>query len=139
MTLPSANGHSRKIRVVVADDHDVLRKALLQLLAAESDVEVVGEATDGQEAVELALQTRPDVVLMDVSMPHCNGVEATRGMRAELPGVRVVGLSMFAGEGMASLMIQAGAAAYLPKEAPFEQVIAAIRGEPGPPETWPLQ
>jgi len=102
---------------------------LLQLLRAEPDLEVVGEASDGQEAVELALLTRPDVVLMDVSMPHCNGVEATRGMRAELPDVRVVGLSMYAGEAMAALMIEAGAAAYLPKDAPFEAVVAAIRGD----------
>lgn len=122
----------RTIRVVVADDHDALRRALLALLRAEPDLEVVGEATDGQEAVELALLTKPDVVLMDVSMPHCNGVEATRGMRAELPEVRVVGLSMYGGESMASLMIEAGAAAYLPKDAPYEAVVAAIRGESFP-------
>jgi len=117
----------RKIRVLLADDHQLLREGLVGLLAGESDIEVVGEAGDGQTAVELAHRLTPDVVIMDVSMPRLNGVEATRRILAERPGVRVIGLSMHEEAGMAATMRRAGAAAYLTKGGPAEDLVAAIR------------
>ena len=78
------------IRVVIADDHTVVRKGIRDLLADEDDLTVVGEARTGQEAVDLALALQPDVVVMDIAMPELTGVEATRQLRAQAPGVRVL-------------------------------------------------
>lgn len=123
-------GADRKIRVLLADDHPVMRQGLARLLQEEPDIEVVGEASDGHVAVALARQLQPDVVVMDVSMPHANGFDATRLIVAECPGVRVIGLSMHEEADMAAAMRQAGAAAYLTKGGPIEDLVAAIRGRP---------
>jgi DNA-binding NarL/FixJ family response regulator len=87
---------------------------------------VIGEARDGQEAVELALQTRPDVVLMDITMPRLSGIEATRYITARLPEVRVIGLSMHTGDDMAQAMRDAGAVAYLNKSEAADTLVATI-------------
>jgi len=115
------------IRVLLADDHKILRQGLVRLLESEPDIEVVGEAADGQAAVELAIETQPDVVVMDVSMPHCNGIDATRGLMTEVPHTRVIALSMYEGEGWAAKLREAGAAAYLPKDAAVERLVSTIR------------
>ena len=80
---------------MLADDHAVVRQGLAQLLQKESDIEVVGAAADGQEAVELAARLLPDVILMDISMPKLNGVEATNTIHKDFPEIRIIGLSMF--------------------------------------------
>ncbi len=116
-----------KTRVLLADDHKVVREGLARLLREQPDLEVVGEADHGRQAVELALQTQPDVVIMDVSMPILNGIEATRRIVAALPDVRVIGLSMYEEEETANAMLTAGAAAYLPKGGSSAPLIAAIR------------
>jgi signal transduction histidine kinase/CheY-like chemotaxis protein len=115
------------IRVLLADDHKLLREGLANLLRDQPGIEVVSEACDGEMAVELARQWRPDVVLMDVSMPRLSGPEATRVISRELPDVQVIGLSMHDRSDMASAMFEAGAAAYVTKGAPSENLIAAIR------------
>lgn len=120
--------HSGKIRVLLADDHQILREGLASLLADEPDMEVVGEAGDGQEAIELARSTDPDVILMDVTMPGVDGIQATRQITSERSTVRVIGLSMHEEEDMAKAMRAAGATAYLSKGGPSEALIAAIRG-----------
>jgi signal transduction histidine kinase len=117
-----------KIRVLLADDHQVLREGLTRLLREQPDLELVGQAEDGRKAVELALRTRPDVVVMDVTMPVLSGIEATRRIVAALPGVRVIGLSMHEEEEMANAMLEAGAAAYLRKGGSSGPLIATIRG-----------
>jgi PAS domain S-box-containing protein len=115
------------IRVLVADDHTVVRKGLVELLQKEQELTVVGDARDGHEAVELAHRLRPQVVLMDVTMPRMDGIEATRRITAELPGVRVIGLSMHGGDDMAAQMLAAGAVDYLVKDGPIENLVAAVR------------
>ena len=114
-------------RVLVADDHPVLRRGLVDLLRDVPEIEVVGAAADGQQAVELAMQLKPDVVLMDVTMPRMDGIEATRRIVAALPGVRIIALSMH-GADMAEAMLRARAAMYLSKSEAAEVLVAAVLG-----------
>jgi len=115
------------IRVLLADDHTVVREGFRSLIEAEGDMEVAGEARDGREAVQLARSLRPDVVVMDVSMPELNGIEATRQIVSESPGTRVVGLSMHLKRHYVAEMLKAGAAGYLLKDCPSEELTTAIR------------
>lgn len=124
---PSSPDAPAKIRVLLADDHEILRQGLAGLLEEEPDMEVVAQASDGQMAVELALRTEPDVIVMDVTMPRLNGVEATRRITAELSDVRVIGLSMHEQDEMAQAMREAGATAYLPKGDSSDALITTIR------------
>jgi CheY-like chemotaxis protein len=117
----------RRIRILLADDHKIMRQGLMALLGCEPDLEVVGEAADGQASVEMTLSIRPDVVVMDVGMPVLTGVEATRIITSEIPGIRVIGLSMYDETSRAAAMIDAGAAAYLNKAGPSEELISTIR------------
>lgn len=116
-----------KIRVLLADDHAVVRQGLTRLLAGESDIEVVGEATNGQSVVDLAGELLPDVILMDISMPKLNGVESTRVILSKHPDISIIGLSMFEEEDRARAMRNAGAVNYLSKSGPVAGLIAAIR------------
>ena len=111
---PSATT-TTKIRVLLADDHEILRQGLAGLLEEEPDMEVIGQASDGQMAVELALRTKPDVIVMDVTMPRLNGVEATRRITAELPGVCVIGLSMHEQDEIAQAIREASARPICPR------------------------
>jgi CheY-like chemotaxis protein/two-component sensor histidine kinase len=122
----------QKVRVMLADDHTIFRQGLAGLLREQSGIEIVGEAGDGRQAVEVAVQTRPDVVLMDVSMPVLNGIEATRRTVQLMPEVRVIGLSMHEEADMAAAMNRAGAVAYLRKDTPCETLIAEIFAHAGP-------
>jgi CheY-like chemotaxis protein len=124
-TEPSKS--SSKIRVLLVDDHAILREGLASLLQRYEDIEVVGEGEDGLVGVELAHRLRPDVVVMDLSMPRLNGIEATRRIAAELPGVRVVGLSMHEEEYGLSAMRRAGAVACVVKAGPPDDLVMAIR------------
>jgi PAS domain S-box-containing protein len=117
---------SGRVRVVIADDHAIFRQGFSALLRAEGWIDVVGEAADGGEAVELARTLRPDVIVMDVSMPKMSGIEATRQIVAELPGVRVVGLSMHEDEEIAASMREAGAVDFVTKGGPSNAAISAI-------------
>jgi len=122
---PSPPPAPGKLRVVLADDHVLLREGLAGLLR-DHGVDVVGEAADGQEAVDVALKTCPEVVLMDITMPGLNGIEATRRIVQALPQTRVIGLSMHEEADMATAMRRAGAVAYLRKDTPSDVLFSKI-------------
>ncbi len=115
------------IKVILADDHPVVRHGLAAIVDAEDDIEVVGQAEDGQQVISLVHSLKPDVVLMDLQMPVLDGVEATRRIRAETPGTKVIILTTFADDDYIYDGISAGARGYLLKDAPPDQLIEAIR------------
>jgi DNA-binding NarL/FixJ family response regulator len=113
-------------RVVVADDQAVVREGIVMLLGLLPGIEVIGSAKDGEEAVALVAEKSPDVVLMDLRMPRCDGVEATRRIRKEFPGTQVVVLTTFADDDSLFTALQAGARGYLTKDARGEEIVQAI-------------
>jgi two-component system, NarL family, response regulator LiaR len=119
--------NSSRIKLLLAEDHTVLRQGMARLLGQEPDIEVVGEAPDGETAVKMAIRLRPDLILMDVGLPKMSGVEATKIIRREVPQTRIIALSMFEEKERAEEMTSAGACLYLSKTAPAERLIAAIR------------
>ena len=115
------------VRIVLADDHQIVRDGLRTLLEQESGMEVVAEAEDGHTAVALAREQRPDVVVMDIAMPDLNGIEATRQIKADLPEARIIALSMHADKRFVAGMFQAGASGYLLKKGASRELVQAIR------------
>ena len=115
-----------RIRVLIADDHAILRNGIRALLSTEPDMEVVGEAGDGQEAVAQARALRPDVILMDLVMPNMDGIEATRRITAEQPEVRVLVLTSFAADDKVFPAIKAGALGYILKDSGPAELVQAI-------------
>ena len=118
---------SKKNSVVIAEDHDIVREGLRRLLESEPDIEVVGEAADGLAALEVAERTRPDVVLMDLSMPQLNGIEATRRITRNALGPKVICLSVHRELKMIAAILRAGASGYLLKNCSSSELTAAIR------------
>ena len=115
------------IRIVLADDHAIVRHGLSRAMQQEDDMEVVGQASDGHTTVELARELAPDIVVMDISMPDLNGIEATREIRREAPGVKVIALSMHSAKRYVTEMFRAGASGYLLKDCDFDELTRAIR------------
>ena len=115
------------IRVLLSDDHRIVREGLRTLLDKEPDIEVVGEAEDGRSTIELVRKLRPQVVVMDITMPDLNGMDATRKIIEELPSVKVLALSMHTDQRFVERMLNAGAKGYLPKDCAFEELARAIR------------
>lgn len=113
-------------RLLIADDHVAVRESLVRGFGYEPEVEVVAEAGDGCSAVELTRQHLPDIVLMDISMPRLNGIEATRKIAAECPGVRVIGLSAHKSRQYANAMLRAGACGYVVKDGDFDELLKAL-------------
>jgi DNA-binding NarL/FixJ family response regulator len=115
------------IRVVIADDHNVVRKGIRDLLSDEDDIAVVGEARNGQEAVDLATALHPNVVVMDIAMPEMTGVEATRQIRVLAPDVRVLVLTAYEDDPYIYGLLDAGATGYLLKTAESREIVRAVR------------
>ncbi len=128
MTVPKDDtGGSEKLRVLVVDDHALFRRGLQMVLEQEEDLELVGEASDGNEAVEKASELMPDVILMDVRMPKRSGIEAAGQIKDLLPHVKILMLTISDEEADLYEAIKAGASGYLLKEIPIEEVADAIR------------
>ncbi|MET7675866.1 response regulator transcription factor [Streptomyces seoulensis] len=125
MTAPE--GEPKPARVVVADDQTVVREGIVMLLGLLPGLKVVGAAGDGEEAVRLVGELAPDVVLMDLRMPRCDGVEATRRIRSEYPGTQVVVLTTFADDESLFAALRAGARGYLTKDAGGEEIVRAVQ------------
>ncbi|MFE9708169.1 response regulator [Streptomyces sp. NPDC005930] len=121
-------GEQRAARVVVADDQTVVREGIVMLLGLLPGVEVVGAAGDGEEAVRLVAELAPDVVLMDLRMPRCDGVEATRRIRSEHPATQVVVLTTYADDASVFPALRAGARGYLTKDAGGDEIVRAVHG-----------
>ncbi len=115
------------LRVLLADDHQVVREGLRSLLSQQADIEVVAEAQDGREAVQLARELRPDLVIMDITMPSLNGTDATRQILEILPGAKVIALSMHGDRRSVTQMLQAGAVGYVLKHGAFRDLVVAIQ------------
>ena len=116
-----------RIKVLIADDHRVVREGLSAILKTKENIDVVGEAQDGQEAVEKARSLVPDVILMDVSMPRMGGVEATRVIKRELPHIGIVALTMYEEQQYIFDLVRAGATGYLLKDTDSSQIVKAIQ------------
>jgi DNA-binding NarL/FixJ family response regulator len=115
------------IKIILADDHQIVRHGLRSLLSSEPDMEVVGEADNGRAVVRLVQEKSPQVVIMDISMPDLNGIEATRQIVAESPGVKIIALSMHSDSLFVLNMFKAGASGYLLKDCALEELVKAVR------------
>src|SRR6266849_3928680 len=116
-----------KIRVLLADDHTVVRQGLRALLAAEDDIEIVGEAENGRQAIQLAKKLLPDVAVIDIAMPVLNGLEATRQIMRSVPATKVLILSSYSDDEYVQQLTEAGARGYLVKQTAANDLIKAIR------------
>ena len=115
-----------KTKILLADDHKIMRAGLRSILEKQPDMEILGEAQNGLVALQLAKKLRPDLVIMDISMPDLNGIEATSRILAELSGLRVLALSMHSDRGFLIKMLKAGASGYLLKDCASEELIDAV-------------
>ena len=116
-----------KIKILVVDDHAIVREGVRMILAKEGDLEVVGEAGDGQQALDLTERAQPDVVIMDISMPGMGGIEATQTIRAKHPEVQVLALTMHEDESYVFQLLRAGASGYVLKRAAAQDLVQAVR------------
>ena len=114
------------IKIVLADDHNIIREGLAALLSNHPDMEVMAQANNGRDAVKYALKLKPDVVVMDISMPDLNGIDATRMIKAENPKINVIALSVHTGRRFVTGMIKAGVSGYMLKHCAIEELLEAI-------------
>jgi two-component system, NarL family, response regulator NreC len=121
------NSTNRPIRIILADDHQIVRQGLRSMLEEVPDMEIIAEADNGRTVLKLAQELLPDVIIMDLSMPELNGIEATRQILSEAPEVKVIALSMHSDSLFVLNMIKSGASGYLLKECALEELVKAIR------------
>lgn len=126
--MPAIHDDATQIRVLLVDDHALVRAVLSRVLADFPGLQIVGEASNGSDAIDLADRLHPDVILMDINMPHPNGIEATRQIKSRDARVGVIALSASDDPELAASMRAAGAGTFLTKDAPVEDLYAAIRG-----------
>ena len=116
----------KKIKILLADDHKILCDGLRLLIEKQEGLELIGEAEDGRTAVQLACELKPDVIIMDITMPDLNGIEATKQIMAKTSNIKVIALSMHSDKRFIAGMLKAGASGYLLKESAFEEMVNAI-------------
>lgn len=117
----------RPIRIIIADDHELYRDGFRSMLTRLPELELLGEATDGEELLQLTAEVQPDVVVTDIKMPRMDGIEATRHIKKEFPSINVIALSMFDDESLIIDMLEAGAKGYLLKNAHKEEIVEAVK------------
>jgi two-component system invasion response regulator UvrY len=122
-----ANGEAQLIKVLVVDDHELVRTGICRMLTDTPDIQIVGEAESGEQAIELARQHQPEVVLLDVNMPGIGGVETTRRLLQSVPGIKILAVSGLSEEPYPSMLLKAGASGYITKGAPLDEMVRAIR------------
>jgi len=115
------------IRILIADEHRIVREAIISMLENEGDIQVIGEAEDGRTAVEMALELRPDIIIIETSLPSLNGIEATRQIIGTFPDIKIIALSGHSDNRSVYEMLRAGAMGYVPKQCAFSELISAIR------------
>jgi len=120
-----------KTRVLIVDDHQVFRDGLKLVINRQADMEVVGEAEDGEKAIALTRELLPDIIIMDVKMPFMDGAEATSRILAEMPGMKILALSIYADDGFMASMMRAGALGYILKGCDIEELSNTIRRTAG--------
>jgi DNA-binding NarL/FixJ family response regulator len=116
----------KKIKIVLVDDHKLLRDGIRNIIEQRSDMQIIGEASDGREAIKIALELLPDVIVMDLAMPGMNGIEAAKIINKKKPHLKIIGLSMHSGKQFIQGMFKAGAMAYLLKDGDADELITAI-------------
>ncbi len=114
------------VRIVLADDHAIIRQGLSSLIDKQPGMEVIGQAKDGREAIEIVKNLVPNIVIMDISMPNLNGIEATRSIHSEFPDIKIIALSMHSNKRFISNMLTAGATGYILKDTVFDELVRAI-------------
>lgn len=114
------------INILIVDDHRIFRQGLSALFAVQNNIKVIGEAADGHAAISMARKLKPDIVLMDINMPILNGIEATRQLKAEIPGINVIALSMHSSRELVQQMFGAGSSGYLLKDCHFNELVEAV-------------
>ena len=130
MAAASPETLPKPTRVLLVDDHQMLRQSLAKAISVHEDFIVVGEAADGIDAVEFARELRPDLIVMDVSMPKMNGIEAAKLLKIAIPGIQIVGLSASDSVEISNAMLGAGADAFVSKNDPIEMLMALLRSLP---------
>lgn len=115
------------IKIILADDHKVLREGLKSLLNQHNDIQVIGEAADGHEAIKLTKELSPDIVILDIGMPNMNGIQAAQHIIAAAPATKILALSMHEDHQFVMKMLQAGASGYMLKDCAFEELISAVK------------
>lgn len=125
--MAPGSGDVPRIRILIVDDHPMLRQGVAAVIRTQADMELAGEAVNGQSAIEEFRRVRPDITLMDLRMPGLDGVDATSAIRREFPEARIIVLTTYSGDVLASRALQAGAAAYLLKGSPSDELLDAIR------------
>ncbi len=116
-----------KIKIILADDHKIVREGLKNLLSSEWDIEIIGEAENGREALSLVNEKKPDIIIMDIGMPELNGIEAAKRITAESPKTKIIALSMHSDKLFVTGMLRAGASGYLLKDCAVDELVDAIR------------
>jgi DNA-binding NarL/FixJ family response regulator len=134
---PNNTSSSSPARIIIADDHDLVREAMRSLLEIEPDLQIIDEAKDGQKTIVLTRLQRPELVLMDVRMPKVNGFEATRIIKEELPTTKVLIMSAYEDPGLDSEAVRVGADGYVLKLSPMQELVDAIRGVLGGESQYP--
>lgn len=115
------------VRILIVDDHQAMRETLKTLLAEDPGIEIAGEAANGKEAIEMAKEIKPDMIIMDIAMPVMNGIDATKILHIEMPKIKIIGLTMYSNRHFINSMMDAGAVTVISKDMLYQEILLAIQ------------